>query len=263
MGSLGGKMASARGRTITRKSQQLESAGRLIDILMFFAERSSCSCTVKELAESFDLPLSTTYRYVSVLKDAEFIRETHVGYRLGARCSMLEAAYQTQLQSDTRFRPFMHQLAKATNETVIFVVPAQDYTVCIDVVDSRLALRFVALRGKKFDFLHAAPAKCMLPYLDAALPFQLLQQDTSLSDMKKDELLNEIEDIRQNGYAVSVGDVTHGLWSVSAPIFTSTGVVEGSISTIVPEFRLARRREILIEQTKKAADSISSYVSTA
>lgn len=103
----------------------------------------------------------------------------------------------------------------------------------------------------------------MLPYLDSALPLQLLQQDPSLTDLEKNEFLNEIEGIRQNGYALSVGDVTHGLWSVSAPIFTSTGILEGSISTIVPEFRLARRREILIEQTKKAADSISSYVNTA
>lgn len=251
--------AVARARS---KPRQLESAHRLLDVLTFFAERTSCSCTVKELSEAFAIPLSTAYRYIAVLKDAELIRETHVGYRLGARCAMLEAAYQTQLQSDTRFRPFMHQLARSTQETVIFVVPALDYTVCIDIVDSRLALRFTALRGKRFNYLYAAPAKCMLPYIDPGLLAQLMREDASLSSEQKAELLSEIDTIRLKGYATSTGDVEGGLWSVSAPIFTSTGVLEGSISLIVPEFRVARHREFLLEQMLSAADAISSYGAT-
>ncbi len=237
-------------------SQHLETADRTLQMLFYFASHSSS--TAKQLSQHFAVPLSTTYRYIATLKAVGMIQEDAEGaYILGPRCVQLEAAYQAQISSSFRYKPAMHELATNTGETIALVLPFRSHSVCIDAIESCYPLRYSFTKGAVLPLLRGASAKCMLPYLNQEMIRRLIKQSRALSPQRKEELVFEIERIRNKGYATSCGEIDDEVWAVGVAFFSTDGTLEGSLSTIAPAFRAEGRKEFLIQETVKAAKEIS------
>ena len=70
---------------------------------------------------------------------------------------------------------------------------------------------------------------------------------TSLTITKRGELRKELERVREQGYAVAVGELEIGLTAVAAPIHNAHGDAIASMSVSGPTFRLddARLPEVI------------------
>lgn len=237
-------------------TQNLLTSERLFRILFFMASQRSCS--IKQLAQHFEIPISTVYRYMATLKNVHMIQETRNGhYILGPSCVQLGAAYRLQMRAENNFQPAMYELAEATGETIVLAVPFRDQAVCIDTVESQLPLRYSFTKGAVLSLLRGATAKSMLPFLDQGLIENLITESDILSPERKLSLREEIKLIKEQGYATSFGEMDEGVWAVAAPIFSRNGVIEGSISTIAPGFRAKERQAFLIATTVAAANRMS------
>ena len=66
------------------------------------------------------------------------------------------------------------------------------------------------------------------------------------------------EQIRAQGYAVSLCEIDDGIWGVSAPLIDSRERLQGAISLMAPAFRAQQRSERLIRWTQDVALRLSA-----
>jgi DNA-binding IclR family transcriptional regulator len=103
--------------------------------------------TVEQLSRRLELPLSTTYRYVSTLRSLGFLTEHEGRYGAGAR--LLQLVRRTDVdQSLARLAdPLLLDLVDRTNETAILTVRVGTMAFCIHSVEPLRSVRLSFARG--------------------------------------------------------------------------------------------------------------------
>lgn len=227
-----------------------------MQVLFLLAEH--LALTVKEVAAHLEMPPSTSYRYLSSLKSSGMVWERQDSkYTLGPRSVQLETAFRKCFERSS-YHPIMRDIAQQTGETVALLVPVDKVAVCIDTIESARHLRYTFSKGVAKPMLRGASAKAMLPFLPPEWVEQLIDSSGDLCEDEKGALRNEMPVIREQGYAVSYGEVDEGVWAVGAPVFKLNGALEASLSVIGPGFRIRGAEEKLIQLTLVAARRMSN-----
>ena len=138
----------------------------------------------------------------------------------------------------------MEQVSGETKETVHLNILEEGHRICIDTLESSMALRAGMPLGHRSPLHAGASAKCLLAfslpqfidtYLESA-PLTRLTENT-LVDLPA--LKQALVHIRKDGFATSLGERTPGLGSLSAPIMDHRGRVIGALSLAIPEIRFS------------------------
>ncbi len=74
-----------------------------------------------------------------------------------------------------------------------------------------------------------------------------------LSAERIDKLEQELRLIREQGYAVSQGEIDEGVWGISVPLLDSRQRLHGALSLMAPALRAQSRSERLRQWTLDAA----------
>lgn len=237
-------------------SQGLRTVDRAMESLLAIA--ANAPITPAELSATLDVPVSTTYRYISSLRKHGLIWElADSTLAPGPRCVQLEASFRRTFHHSS-YREFMQKLSRETGETVALLVPHGDEAICIDTIESNLPLRYTFSKGTAKPMLRGASAKAMLPWLDETWLHNAISHSAELSDAQRDRLRQELPLIRAKGYAVSLGEVDEGVWAAGAPVFKASGTLDASISVIAPYFRIQGVEERVISQVVAAARAMTS-----
>lgn len=210
----------------------LGKAMHLIDLL---ADRGEM--TPSQLSELTTEPRSTVYRLLATLEALELVEAGSNGsYRLGLKLFKLGSAVVERFDERAAAQPVMTRLHEQTGETVFLCVQRGLDAVCIERIDGlRVALLELRLGGSLPLHLGAAPRALLAfeprsEWADYLVERHALAQLTPHSPNTRESVLQELEDTRQRGYAISDQDVTPGIASVGAPIFGHTATVRASIS---------------------------------
>jgi DNA-binding IclR family transcriptional regulator len=226
---------------------------KCVDILTLFADFGPV-LSVAEIAERLHFPQSTTYRYISALKNHGLLEEDmrQPGYyHLGMK--LLHLARSVTKQSLLNIAlPVMEQISRQTGETVILSGLRQGQGICLEKVEGHHALRVSHERGAVFPLHAGASGKALLAYLDEDEQNAILQRveltrfsETTITDPKK--LKVELKRIREQGYAESDGEVIQGTYGIGVPLFSASGGIVAVLSVSAPRHRLegvARKRMI-------------------
>jgi len=160
-------------------------------------------------------------------------------YRLGFELLALATALTESL--DVRRAAFraLQELHRDTGETVYLVVRRGDEAVCIERIPGRTAQSMVLQLGGALPLhLGAAPRALLASEAPEELDAYLsrpLGAFTLWSPITSDELLDELERVRTDGYAISDEDVILGFASVGAPVRDHTGAAVAAISVGGPK----------------------------
>lgn len=226
-------------------SQGLRTVDRAMESLLAIAAKAPI--TPAELSQTLGVPVSTTYRYLSSLRKHGLIWElADATVAPGPRCVQLEAAFRRTFHQSS-YRELMAQLSRETGETVALLVPQGDEAICIDTIESTAPLRYSFSKGVAKPMLLGASAKAMLPWLDADWLDNAITTSPDLDDDQRGRLRAELPQIRDRGYATSIGEVDQGVWAVGAPIFKANGALDASVSVIAPHFRVVGAEQRLTE----------------
>mgnify|MGYP002589788319 FL=1 len=134
-------------------------------------------------------------------------------------------------------RPYMELLAQQANASVMLSICEGTSVITLDQVEARDKLRIVSDVGARLPiyctsqgkvFLASRPpqeAECLLRRLSLA-PFT----PYTVTDVQ--ELMQELDACRANGYAIENGEYKIGLRSISAPVYTVEGEVRYTVSVI-------------------------------
>jgi DNA-binding IclR family transcriptional regulator len=155
-------------------------------------------------------------------------------------------------------RPFMTELAETTKETVSLHTISGPNRVCIDSITTVTApLRAVVQAGEQIPLQGGSASKVLMAYMSKADLTPLLPAATKATKQTRAAFLEELQRIRENGYAVSHGERLVGISAISAPIKGVDGQVHYCLSVGAPSVRIQMHEKNFIKLVVEAALNIS------
>ena len=159
------------------------------------------------------------------------------------------------------------QLAQDSGETVYLTKYVEGAVVIQFVIESQHSLR---VKGLDMGYSGAegrrASGKAVLAHLDAAELARVSDRvhgGTRPSKSESRRFHQELETIRDVGFAFDNEDYELGVCCIAVPIFDSRGKVFGSVAASAPAQRVGRLSTEIRDQVSKTADQISRALGSA
>ena len=227
-----------------RKKRRVKTTDTVFAIIE--ALRALDGATVSELANELDIAASTAHNHLSTLHNREYIIKDDGVYKLGLRFLDLGIYTRTQHVWLKNAQPPLEQLAEDTGEVAWLMVEEHGLVIHLCKAMGESAVQTYGQVGKRAYMHQLAAGKSILAYysderVEEIINKHGLPQRTDESITDKDDLFEELETIRERGYAFNDEEVVSGLRSVGTPIFSNDDVI-GSICVSAPANRMIGER---------------------
>ncbi|WP_132995227.1 IclR family transcriptional regulator [Sporanaerobacter acetigenes] len=243
----------------------LSSVYNTLEILDLLSEYKEL--TLSEISKKLNLGKASVFRMLYTLEKKQFIHKTQdAKYRLGVKFAHYGAKVLDRQDNIAVIRPFLEKLRDEHNETVHLSVLDADYNITvIDKAQNNSAIQMTSRIGGKLPGYCTGMGKVLLAgMLDDELKEKIfsfdLKKNTDTTITDPNELIEELNKIRQQGYAEDLEESEVGLVCYAAPIKNIDGNVTAAISFSGPALRMQQNREELISAIKKAAEEISEKI---
>ena len=210
------------------------SVDRAVELL-FVLESASRDMGITELSKILGVQKSTVHNLVQTLMARDFVRQTDSGrFTLGFRLVRLGVAAADRLDLRRLAEPILRELAAESNEYVLLAVLHRNEVTIVDSVAPQRSTFIVP----RIDFSHTfhctALGKVFLAYLPVERQQEILSGPlahfTPYTLVEQNDILQEIEKIRRQGYAVSCNETIEGVTCLGAPIFDAHGKLAAAVS---------------------------------
>jgi IclR family acetate operon transcriptional repressor len=216
-----------------RESSKMRSLERALHVLAVL-EESGAAIGVTDLGRASKLSKATVLRIVSVLEQYGYAEKRQGRYRLGAAVLPLAQAYVLGNELTRVALPVLQELAQTTEETASLFVRLGFKRILIERIEGLRPLRFVLPIGERLP-LHVGSGKVLAAAMPEAELHRMLDE---LGEMRlvsgeplaRQELLAQLERVRRQGYAVSLGERMQGIVSVAAPVIDADGATVAAVS---------------------------------
>jgi DNA-binding IclR family transcriptional regulator len=239
---------------LPRRTPGAESSRKVLSLLAYF-EPSRPAASIGTLSRAIQAPKSTAYRYVSLLREFGFLIEVEGGqYALGPRALGMARAAQAAIRYADIARPVMEMLSHATGETVFLLRRVSDHAICVGRADPPNPVRFFLEIGTAVPLHEGASPKLLLAHLPPR------ERDAYLARHRMKKLAPALERILEAGVAVTIDEITPGVWACAAPILQE-GKVIAAMSVAGLAFRIGRAHRMEFEaRVRQAAAQISDHI---
>lgn len=198
---------------------------------------------VTELASHLEIPKSTLHNYLSTLEQQEFLVKDGTTYRVGIQFLELGAFARTQYPLYKIARPEVNHLAEETGELANLLIEEQGWGYYLYRARGDEAVNAGARVGTQI-YLHcSALGKAILAHMpeervDEIIDRRGLPSLTENTATDRDELSEELDEIRNRGYAIDDEEHHDGLRCIAVPVLSSGDRVLGAISVAGPSNRM-------------------------
>lgn len=241
----------------------IQSVDRAIQILEILEREKLCGVT--EIGHQLDINKSTAFRLLATLEAKGFVEKDSLTskYRLGLGLLRYGNGVLQELEVTKIAKPVLEGLVHSTGESAHLCVLAKDKAVFIQQVRSSGRIHVSAQIGSEEPIYCSAVGKSMAAHLPEEQLEEIIENlqfhsFTPRTITSKEVLLNQLERVRQVGYAVDDEEVYTGVRCVAAPIWNHLGTIEASIGVSGPanRIRLSNIEEYACA-VKEAAGEIS------
>jgi DNA-binding IclR family transcriptional regulator len=199
---------------------------------------------IHKVADHLDLADSTVHSHLTTLEREEFVvKEDDGTYRLSLKF-LDYGTYAKEAFDDVSevVDPVLEQLADATGEVVWYLTEEHGRAVYVDVAMGENAVPARCRIGTRRHLHSIAAGKAMLAHfspdrVDEIIDRHGLVEATESTITDRDNLEQELEDVRERGYAFNHEEYISRLRAVGAPIVIDSDVV-GAISVSGPKDRM-------------------------
>lgn len=165
-------------------------------------------------------------------------------YRLGLRALELAGHARSGRDLARLCEPVLHGLCRDTGETVNLAVPYHGYAMIVDSVEGRHGIRTTAYAGARSPYHSTACGKVLLAFTAPDLQASLLtcirlDAKTPATIVDRAALLQELERIRERGWAYDFEENEVGAHCVAVPIIGADGRPCAAISVSGLKDRMA------------------------
>jgi DNA-binding IclR family transcriptional regulator len=209
--------------------------------------------------------MNRTFRLLNTLVKRGYIeKESETKrYRLGARSLILGEAFRRRLNLSKFAEPILEELAEESGDAAHLLVRFEHQALTVNI---RLGEHMVQAAGKVGElvpFNVGASPKVLLAYLPRPEQSEILDDIefvsyTPMTITIREELQQELEVIKSQGYCSAGDDYEVGVHAIAAPVFDHQERVAAGISLTIPQTRFNKQREgELVELVTRSAKRLS------
>ncbi|QGU96270.1 helix-turn-helix domain-containing protein [Clostridium bovifaecis] len=242
----------------------IQSVARAINILECFSGNEK-ELGISEISDQMQLSKSTIYGLVNTLVFYGYLEQNNENkkYRLGIKLLQLGNIVHKRLNLIDIAKPYCESLSKKYNAGVHLGALYGGKVIYVDKVDSPDSIIVYSQVGKTAPMHCTGVGKSILAYLpEDFVEGKVLNKElikyTPNTIVTREELLKELESIRQKGYSQDYEEIEFGLRCIAVPIFNAKGEPIAAISVSSPIGKIAEERiEELVVDLKDSALNIS------
>nr|WP_318472510.1 IclR family transcriptional regulator [Photobacterium leiognathi] len=237
-------------------TNSLSANEKLLQVLIHIAA-SPFPLQAQQLSSEMNMPISSLYRYLALLRDWNLIEENHSQntYSAGPAALQLQRNFHMHSPLPDGVRPILKRLQQQTGEMSAYMVPVGFNALCVDSIDSPYALRCSYEKGQSQPLIRGASAKVILAYLPLSRQMRILNHYEITEKEQVDAWLTELDLIKQDGFAISTSEIDQGVSGVSAPVFMGNKVA-GAVSVMAPAERINSRKNKIVMCVLQAARAL-------
>jgi len=221
---------------------------------------------LEDLARLTKLAKPTVYRFLLTLRQLGYVRKgdgdrwfvTMKLFAIGSRAL-------DHIEIPQVARPLAEQLSNDLGETVHLGVWDDDQALYVLKIESKYNIRMYSRVGKRVPLYCTAMGKILLANMEEE------ELNVRLKDLKlvpftprtirdKDELVRELERVRQRGYSTDQEEHEEGIICVAAGVRDYSGRTIAALSVSWPKFRYEAAQEGVYGQRIQAAASELSSI---
>lgn len=256
-----GRPPGGKARAGDGKNQSLTRALTLLERL----SESPKGLQLTDLSYQLGMPAATVHRLLTTFEELNFVeQDSEQGlWFVGLKTFTVGNAFLNRRNYVAIARPHMHSLVEQCGETVNLGVIDDGEVVFISQVESQEVMRMIVKLGSRSPIHASGVGKAMLANMPQQRVSKILERRglARYTDHSIDNpalLRDELEQIRQQGYALDDEEHAVGLRCVAAAIFDENGQALAAISLSGPKARMVDDRLGELGQAiKQTADEIS------
>lgn len=214
---------------------------KILEILV-----SEGDTSLPELSAELDRPKSTVHDHLISLRKLGYVVKLDENYRVSTRLLDMGESARRKMDIFPPAKQEVDSLAKQTGEHASLAIEENGETVLLYVSKGENALNLGVSEGFRLAMPTNAPGKAMLAFLpdervESILAERGLPEITAHTVTSRDELFDELERIRDQGYATDRGERVEGVRAIAAPILAN-GDVRGALTISAPANRMTGER---------------------
>ncbi|MFC7203244.1 IclR family transcriptional regulator [Haloferax namakaokahaiae] len=199
--------------------------------------------TVEELETKLGLTNSTVHRHLTTLQGRGYVVKDGSSYRLGFKLLTMGGKLRRDVTAYPMIKAKVDSLAEQTNERVQFIIREQDERVYLYTQTGESAVQTGAYTGRRGPIHSSAAGKAIIANLPKGERNRLLDAlDLSKTGpntiIDREELREELREIRERGYSINLEESTAGVHAVGAAVRGKNDEVVGALSISGPATRL-------------------------
>lgn len=233
-------------------------------ILLLYVVDNPEGLSIRQFSREFGYAPASVQKIISALKDQGFVVQDEMTdrYHLGPKAVQLGLVALNRLDVRKIARPLMENLCERSGETVFLGVANDNHAIYVDKVISTQPIRMDALSGVDRPYNCTAVGKILLSGMPSDAIYNLsekglLEERTENSIREVEELIAEVEKIREQGWALDDEEFTPGAVCVAAPIRDHDGLIIASLAIAGPSDRMRENLKDRIEEVKASAYEVS------
>jgi DNA-binding IclR family transcriptional regulator len=241
----------------------VQSVDRAVSVLEILAQRGEAG--VSEVAAEIEVHKSTAFRLLGALEARGLVEQAgeRGKYRLGFGIVRLAGAVTSRLDVTQQGHVVCERLADEIGETINIAVLESHYAINLHQVRGPGAITAHNWVGQLTPLHATSSGKILLAHITPKRRAELLaeaglEKVTTETITSKTKLEKNLTEVRERGYAMTLGELEIGLHAVAAPIRGQAGEVVAAVSASGPGYRFTEERmHELAPVLMKGADEIS------
>ena len=211
------------------------------------------------IANEVGLPRSTVQRIITALVAENIVEPAGAkGFRIGPALGQM--IYQTHSDIVPVLKPYAEQLSIRLQETVCLARMQMQKLHMVDAIVGEQVLRVVPQLGITPPLQLTSAGKVLLARMDDASVLEWAQQTSAQQPIATQELLREIAQVREQGYAMDIDNVIPGVSGIAVSIGTYRGAY--AVAILTPSVRMLRHWESFRNELFTLRTSIEKMLGT-
>lgn len=242
--------------------QSLERALTILNKLSEYPE----GIQISRLAEQVGLTKSTIHRLLTTLASMNYVvkEEETDKYKLGLQILFLSRNMLNNSNIISIAKPYLEKLSQDVNETVHLCIEDRGEVIYVDKIESNQTIRMYSRIGSRAPMYCTAVGKILLSGKNSDDFNEIVSSisfipKTATTITSKEAFIEEIDQVKQQGFALDNSENEESLRCIAAPIFDHRGKIIASFSISGPANRVTMDLvdERLIELVKQYSNAIS------
>lgn len=226
-------------------SKKVQATDTSFDIIETLVKRNGAS--IPELAEELDRSTSTIHGHLVTLVDRGYVIKRNGEHHVALQFLNPGTHARRQIEGYDIIVQQVDWLATETNERAQFMALENGQGIYVYVAEGQRAVPSHTHVGKIRHLNTSAAGKAILSQLprsevNAIIDKWGLKQRTSNTVTDREQLFDDLSDIRERGYAINREESVEGLLAIGVPICKGEDEVLGSISLSGPLHRMQGNR---------------------